>query len=185
MRQAAVEDILFEGGDRDITPSCDESPLRYPRNAAWQGHSTGRQGWDPKTNSEDGPNPVASLLEHTPLPSATMTTQNQERALHEIWRLGSFALSWKWGPAGTWTRLEFSLTATRANLAQGAQHRDNPHGPHPSAMPRACLELKLIQHQMTQKPMLRFEGDGAPVRAANKPRSQEKKGGVCVVSHCL
>ena len=66
---------------------------RYPRNAAWQGHSTGRQGWGPKTNSEDGPNPVASLLEHTPLPSATMTTQNQERALHEIWRLGSFALS--------------------------------------------------------------------------------------------
>ncbi len=66
---------------------------RYPRNAAWQGHSTGRQGWDPKTNSEGGPNPVASLLEHTPLPSETTTTQNQDRALHEIWRLGSFALS--------------------------------------------------------------------------------------------
>ena len=33
--------------------------------------------------------------------------------------------------------------------------------------------------------MLRCEGDGAPVRAANKPRSQEKKGGVCVVSYCL
>ena len=47
------------------------------------------------------------------------------------------------------------------------------------------LELELIQHQMTQKPMLRCEGDGAPVRAANKPRSQEKKCGVCVVSHCL
>ena len=47
------------------------------------------------------------------------------------------------------------------------------------------IELELIQHQMTQKPMLRCEGDGAPVRAANKPRSQEKKGGVCVVSHCL
>ena len=47
------------------------------------------------------------------------------------------------------------------------------------------LELKLIQYQMTQKPMLRCEGECAPVRAANKPRSQEKKGGVCVVSHCL
>ena len=47
------------------------------------------------------------------------------------------------------------------------------------------LELELIQYQMTQKPMLWCEGEGAPVRAANKPRSQEKKGGVCVVSHCL
>ena len=47
------------------------------------------------------------------------------------------------------------------------------------------LELELIQYQMTQKPMLRGGGEGAPVRAANKPRSQEKKGGVCVVSHCL
>ena len=47
------------------------------------------------------------------------------------------------------------------------------------------LELELIQYQMTQKPMLRCGGEGAPVRAANKPKSQEKKGGVCVVSHCL
>ena len=47
------------------------------------------------------------------------------------------------------------------------------------------LELELIQYQMTQKQMLWCEGEGAPVRAANKPRSQEKKGGVCVVSHCL
>ena len=47
------------------------------------------------------------------------------------------------------------------------------------------LELELIQYQMTQKPMLWCEGEGAPVRAANKPRSQEKKGGVCVVSHFL
>ena len=51
-----------------------------------------RQGWDPEINSEDGPNPVTSLLEHTPLPSALMTTRNQDRALHEIWRPGSFAL---------------------------------------------------------------------------------------------
>ena len=47
------------------------------------------------------------------------------------------------------------------------------------------LELELIQYQMTQKPMLRCGGEGAPVRAANKPRSQEKEGRVCVVSHCL
>ena len=47
------------------------------------------------------------------------------------------------------------------------------------------LELELIQYQMTQKPKLWCEGEGAPVRVANKPRSQEKKGGVCVVSHCL
>ena len=47
------------------------------------------------------------------------------------------------------------------------------------------LELELMQYQMTQKPVLWCEGEGAPVRAANKPRSQEKKGGVCVVSHCL
>ena len=47
------------------------------------------------------------------------------------------------------------------------------------------LELELIQYQMAQKPMLRCGGEGAPVRAASKPKSQEKKGGVCVVSHCL
>ena len=55
--------------------------------------NTGRKGLDPKTNSEDGTNPVASLLELTHLPSLTMATRNQERAFHYIWGPGSFVLS--------------------------------------------------------------------------------------------
>ena len=35
--------------------------------------------------------------------------------------------------------------------------------PHSAVTPCGELELELIQYQMTQKPMLRCEGEGAPV----------------------
>ena len=84
---------------------------------------------------------------------------------------------------------------TTVRARRDLQPRGYSSRPTPGNQPPECRDLggkadrkvlhEQIQYQMTQKPMLRCEGEGAPVRAANKPRSQEKKGGVCVVSHCL